>query len=129
MRGRDSFDFLAATDIGLRERRARMMRSTSPEWSPFCGSIFKIDRPVTRSGAAWRVVSSGSSLVTRSWTQVLVAAFVSIVTLLMVAVGGIGAERVMSTVLPVAGQTVGEPDPLTPCTIVEGATPCMHEPT
>jgi hypothetical protein len=84
MSGGEAFVILAAADVAARERRARRSRSTSAEWSPFFGSIFKIHRPVSRSGAAWAELSSGGRLMTRSRVEILVAVAAAIIITLMV---------------------------------------------
>ena len=105
MSGGEAFAIMAAADIAACERRAGRPRLTA------------LGR------------SRGGGLVTRSWTEILVAAGASIIILLMVAVGGVAAERVESAAGPAAGSTEDVPDPLTLCTTVDEQTRCVRETT
>ncbi len=107
MSGGDAFVILAAADIAASERRASRPKPTVPE------------------------ARHGRGLVTRSWIEILVATGASIIIVLMVAVGGVAAERVASAVAPEAGSTVSVPDPLTLCSddTVNEQTTCVREPT
>ena len=129
MSGGEAFVILAAADIAVRERRARRSRATRSEWSPFFGSIFKIDRTVAHSGAAWAKVGSARGRETRSWIEILVAITAAGIVMLMVAGGGMAAERAARTEPSDVDLTVGEPDPLTICRDVNGQTICVREPT
>ena len=129
MSGGEAFVILAAADMAVRERRERRRRSTESEWSPFFGSIYQIHKPVANLASAGSEGSRGGGLVTRSWIENLVAAGAGIIILLMVAIGGIVAERVASAAAPEAGSTVTVPDPLTLCSTVNEQMRCVREPT
>jgi hypothetical protein len=124
MSGGEAFDILTAADIASRERRARRSRSTRSEWSPFFGSIYKIHTPVASTVPVGAEVSRSIKLMTRSWIEILVAIAAAIIVMLMVASGGLAADRAARAEASDADLTIGEPDPLTLCMEVNGRVIC-----
>ena len=128
MRGGDSFDNLTATDIGLRERRARRSRPARSEWSPFFGSIYQVHTPGDSPASAGPGLSRSSKLMTRSRIEILAAITAAIIILMMLLVAGNEVAVYAATSAPESGPATSVPEHYTQGATLDEQTAYMREP-